>query len=113
MRPSAEVISIKKIDGRPLRDEPAFAMWERGKRDVAIDLSSADGEMQGRALIASADVVILGLKPASNDRFELDFASLLLGTPRLVVTSLTGFGLDGPFRDVPVYDAVTQARGDV
>ena len=87
-------------------------MGER-QAGVAIDLSSADGKMQGRALIGSADVVILGLKPASNDRLELDFASLILGAPRLVVSSLTGFGLDGPFRDVPVYDDVMQDRGDV
>lgn len=107
----AEVIGVEKPGGSPLRDEPAFAMWGRGKRSVTLDLATTSGREKALALIASADVAILGMKPASIDRLGLDYASLTPHAPGLVVASLTGFGLDGPYRDVPVYDGVIQARG--
>jgi len=107
----ADVISIDKPGGSPLRTEPAFAMWGRGKRAVELDLAAASGREQALDLIRSADVVLIGMKPASVERLGLDFASLSREAEQAIVASLTGFGLDGPYRDVPVYDGVMQARG--
>lgn len=107
----AEVISIERPGGHPLRAEPAFAMWGRGKRACEIDLADPAGHARMRELVRSADVVLLGLKPASLDRLKLDFATLADGAEQLVYACVTGFGVDGPYRDVPVHDAVVQARG--
>ena len=107
----AEVISIEKPGGSLLRSEPAYAMWSRGKRRVELDLTEEAGKARALELVRAADVVMLGLKPASLERLGLDHVTLSEGAPQLVSAYLTGFGVDGPYRDVPVYDAVMQARG--
>jgi len=107
----AEVISIEKPGGSLLRSEPAYAMWSRGKRRVELDLTEEAGKARALELVRAADVVMLGLKPASLERLGLDHETLSEGAPQLVSAYLTGFGVDGPYRDVPVYDAVMQARG--
>ena len=107
----ADVVMVEPPGGSALRDEPAFAMWARGKRSVVADLADRAGHERTIALLAEADVCLIGLKPASTDRFGLGYESLQTVAPRLVVAMLSGFGSRGPFRDIPVYDGVMQARG--
>ena len=107
----AEVLSIEKPGGSLLRGEPAFAMWGRGKRSVVANLTDPSSRAHVDELISAADVLLVGLKPASVVRLELDYQTLSVSSPQLVYAGVTGFGSDGPYRDVPVYDAVMQARG--
>jgi len=107
----AEVVSIEPPEGSLLRQEPAFAMWGRGKRSVVADLGETGGQDRMRGLVNEADVLLIGLKPASVDRLGLRYDSFSGKAPQLVYAAVTGFGSDGPYRDVPVYDAVMQARG--
>ncbi len=86
-------------------------MWGRGKRAIALDLSDARDHARMREIVGGADVVLVGMKPASIERLGLDAAALSSGAPHLVHATLTGFGMRGPYRDIPVYDAVMQARG--
>ena len=65
----AEVILLEPPDGNPLRAEPAFRMWSRGKKSVAVDLEQ--DAARARTLIEGADVLLLGLKPASSERLGL------------------------------------------
>ena len=107
----AEVIAIEPPDGSPLRHERAFPMWARGKQSEALDLADGVGRMRLDELLSEADVVLLGLKAASLERLSLEPEALLQKAPGLVVCVLTGFGRHGPYRDIPAYDAVVQARG--
>lgn len=107
----AEVILLEPPEGNPLRSEPVFRMWARGKQSLVADLESEAGRSRARSLIQSADVLLLGLKPSSAERFGLTYEALEDGAPQLVVGALSGFGSRGPFRNVPVYDGVIQARG--
>jgi crotonobetainyl-CoA:carnitine CoA-transferase CaiB-like acyl-CoA transferase len=107
----AEVVSIEAPGGSPLREEPAFSMWGRGKQSVVADLAASVGRDRAMAFVQQADVLLIGLKPASVDRLHLDYESLAGSAPQLVYAAVTGFGSQGPYRDVPVYDAVIQARG--
>jgi crotonobetainyl-CoA:carnitine CoA-transferase CaiB-like acyl-CoA transferase len=106
----AEVLWVEPPGGSPLRSEPAFAMWGRGKQSVVADLGETAGAERLRGLLRRADVLLLGLKPASLDRLGLSEA-IRAEAPGLIRAVLSGFGTHGPFRDVPVYDAVMQARG--
>ena len=107
----ADVVSVEPPEGSPLRREPAFAMWGRGKRSVVADLKDPVGHARALALLEAADVLLIGMKPASIDRLGLAYPQVKADAPRLVYASVTGFGSEGPYRDVPVYDAVMQARG--
>lgn len=107
----ADVVLVEPPGGSFLRRERAFAMWARGKQSEVVDLASTSGRSRLDALLAEADVLLLGLKAASLERLSLIPESLVSAAPQLVVACLTGFGRRGPFRDVPAWDGVVQARG--
>ncbi len=107
----AHVTIVEPPGGSPLRALPAFALWARGKHSRVIDLASDPGQGEITRLVANADVVLVGLKPASVERLRVGYDRLSAQAPQLVYGALSGFGQDGPYRDIPVYDAVMQARG--
>jgi crotonobetainyl-CoA:carnitine CoA-transferase CaiB-like acyl-CoA transferase len=107
----AEVVCVEPPGGSLLRQEPAFEMWGRGKRSVVADLQESADQATVRGLVGEADVLLIGLKPASVDRLGLGYASFSEAAPQLIYAAVSGFGSKGPYRDVPVYDAVMQARG--
>lgn len=81
----------------------------RGKRSVAIDIASAGGQAEVRALLADADVVIENYKVGGLVKYGLDPARLRTDFPRLVVCSITGFGQTGPYAHRAGYDYIVQA----
>ncbi len=97
-------------DGSP-RDAAYFHATNRGKRSVAIDIASAEGQAQVRALVAQADVVIENYKVGGLAKYGLDHAALSAVRPGLVTCSITGFGQDGPYAHRAGYDFIIQAMG--
>lgn len=81
----------------------------RGKRSVAIDIASAEGQAEARALLADADVVIENYKVGGLAKYGLDPAALRADFPRLIVCSITGFGQTGPYAHRAGYDYIIQA----
>ncbi|MGS1017721.1 CaiB/BaiF CoA transferase family protein [Allosphingosinicella humi] len=90
-----------------------FHGTNRGKKSVTIDLDSADGQAQVRALVADADVVIENFKVGGLVKYGLDYASLSALNPRLVYCSITGFGQDGPYAARAGYDFMIQGMGGI
>jgi crotonobetainyl-CoA:carnitine CoA-transferase CaiB-like acyl-CoA transferase len=87
-----------------------FASANRNKRSIVIDLKSTQGLAVLHTLIDGADVVIESLNPAKLARLGLDPASLRARVPRLIYCAMSGYGLDGPDRNLPGYDLAAQAR---
>lgn len=83
----------------------------RGKAGVAIDIATAAGQAEVRALIAEADVVIENYKVGGLAKYGLDPAALIADFPRLIVCSITGFGQTGPHAHRAGYDFIIQAMG--
>ena len=81
----------------------------RGKRSVAIDIASAEGQAEVRALLADADVVIENYKVGGLVKYGLDPVRLRADFPRLIVCSITGFGQTGPYAHRAGYDYIVQA----
>ena len=81
----------------------------RGKRSVAIDIASPEGQAEVRALLTDADVVIENYKVGGLVKYGLDPARLRADFPRLVVCSITGFGQTGPYAHRAGYDYIVQA----
>jgi crotonobetainyl-CoA:carnitine CoA-transferase CaiB-like acyl-CoA transferase len=107
----AEVIKIERPGGDPYRSDPArFAAWNRGKRSVELDLRSADGRAEARALIATADAVIENLRPGSMERLGLGLDELRARDHGLVTCSISAYGSEGPARDDPGWEPLVHAR---
>ena len=83
----------------------------RGKRSIAIDIATPEGEQLVRQLAADADVVLENYKVGQLKRYGLDYAALSALNPRLVYCSITGYGQDGPMAQAAGYDFAIQATG--
>ena len=106
----AEVIQVERPGGSHLRRMAAWPFWMRGKKSIVLDLNDpADAEV-ARSLAVGSDVVVEGLGPRRADRFGLGYELLAEQNPRLVYTSITGFGRDGPFAHLKAYEAVVMAK---
>jgi formyl-CoA transferase/CoA:oxalate CoA-transferase len=88
-----------------------FLSVNRNKESVALDFKRPGGRRVLDALVARADVLVENFSPGTLDALGLGYEALAAAHPRLVYASITGFGLTGPRRDRPGYDAVVQAEG--
>ena len=85
-----------------------FHSCNRGKRSVAIDFRTPEGQAQVRALVAEADILIENFKVGGLEKYGLDYASLADLNPRLIYCSITGFGQTGPYAHRAGYDFIIQ-----
>jgi crotonobetainyl-CoA:carnitine CoA-transferase CaiB-like acyl-CoA transferase len=99
----------KDAEGRETGDTSSFLAMNRGKRSVALDIATPEGQADLRALAGKADVFIENFKAGGLARYGLDYASLAEVNPRLIYCSITGFGQDGPYAALPGYDPIFQA----
>jgi crotonobetainyl-CoA:carnitine CoA-transferase CaiB-like acyl-CoA transferase len=83
--------------------------FNRGKRSVAVDLRRPEGRDVAARLAARADVVIENNRPGVLARHELDYARVRETNPDVIYVSVTGFGQEGPNRDLPATDSILQA----
>jgi len=88
-----------------------FLAANRGKRSIAIDLASGEGQRIVCALAARSDIVVENFKVGTLVRYGLGYADLSAINPRLVYCSISAFGQDGSRKDEPGYDAMIQATG--
>ena len=81
-----------------------FALLNRGKRSVAIDLKAPDALARLQPLIARADVVVEQFRPGVMDRLGLGYDALAAINPRIVYCAITGYGQSGPKAQVAAHD---------
>jgi crotonobetainyl-CoA:carnitine CoA-transferase CaiB-like acyl-CoA transferase len=85
-----------------------FGSLNRNKKSVVLDLKSESDVEMLRGLIRDADVLIQNFRPGTLERSGLGYDDVRQLNPRLIYTSITGFGNAGPYRDYPGYDTVGQ-----
>ncbi|HEY3670885.1 MAG TPA: CoA transferase [Acidimicrobiia bacterium] len=106
----ADVVAVEPPGGSPLRSQPAFPFWGRGKRSIVLDLDATDDADVARALVARADVVIETFRPGVVERFGLGYDDLVSTNPGVVYVSVTAFGRTGELADVKGYEGLVMAR---
>lgn len=111
----AEVIKIEPLAGDNTRNllgsgAGFFAMFNRNKKSVALDLHTPDGLAAAHKLVATADIVIENFKSGAMARLGLDYATLSRLHERLVYVSHKGF-LPGPYDHRTALDEVVQMMG--
>jgi len=120
----AEVIKVERPGGDATRSFPPFLRRDpsqslfflamnTNKKSVTLDLGREEGRELFRRLVAQADALIETTTPGELDDVGLGYAVLSESRPKLVVTSITGFGQTGPRRDWKTSDLVANALGGV
>lgn len=102
---------LKDADGNDTQEAGYYLAVNRGKRSITIRLDTPEGQQIVRELAQQADIVLENYKAGTLERYGLDAASLRKINPRLIYSSVTGFGQTGPRRDQPAYDFLIQAMG--
>jgi crotonobetainyl-CoA:carnitine CoA-transferase CaiB-like acyl-CoA transferase len=88
---------------------PHYQTYNRNKRSITLDTSSAGDRALFHALIEDADVFIQNFRPGVAEKLGAGQEELRALNPRLVYCAISGFGTSGPYRDRPAYDTVAQA----
>ena len=100
----AEVIKIERPGGEDMRRFPpfkdgesaAFAMLNRGKRGLTLDLKSEADRARLKPLIGRADIVIEQFRPGVMARLGLGYDDMRAINPRIIYCAISGYGQDGP-----------------
>ncbi len=109
----AEVIKIERPGGGdemraylPAWDgySSNFALLNRGKRSVTVDLKDPAARAQLRPLLQRADVLVEQFRPGVMARLGLSYGDVQALNPRIIYCSITGYGQTGPHRLVAGHD---------
>jgi crotonobetainyl-CoA:carnitine CoA-transferase CaiB-like acyl-CoA transferase len=114
----AEVIKVEGPGGDyvrkmafPIVDGISLLHWHlnRGKRSIVLDLRKPEGVATYLELASGADAVIEGMRPGALARRGLGYDQLRAVNPRIVFCTHSGYGMTGPYKDMPshgiAYDA--------
>ncbi|MFC3751144.1 CaiB/BaiF CoA transferase family protein [Aquamicrobium ahrensii] len=113
----AEIIKLEPPAGDDYRhigpfkdgESALFTLNNRGKKSLALDLKKPAHLKLAQELAARVDVVVENFRPGVAARLGLGAEALRAANPRLIYCSISGFGQEGPFTDLPAYDLVVQA----
>jgi alpha-methylacyl-CoA racemase len=109
----AEVVKIERPprgeemrQGKPRwgAESVNYALLNRGKKSVVLDLKNPAERARLKPLLGRADVLVEQFRPGVMYRLGLDYEQLAQFNPRLIYCSITGYGQDGPKRDVAGHD---------
>ena len=114
----ARVIKIERAEGdfargydRAVKGQASYFVWlNRGKESLTLDIKSSQDCALLTRLIAKADVFIQNLAPGAASRAGFDSDLLRARHPRLITCDISGYGDDGPYRDMKAYDLLVQAE---
>lgn len=123
----AEVIKVEAPSGDPLRytavnegrpygdaEDTSFCLENAGKKCVTLNTKSEAGRAALEKLIADCDIFITNWRQSPLKRAGLDYETLKLKYPRLVMGYVSGYGEKGPDKDLPGFDFTAYfARGGI
>lgn len=113
----AEVIKVESPWGDDSRqfgpfvdgESAYYRLFNRSKKGITLDFKADEDKEVLRELVRRSDVVVENFRPGVLEKLGLGPADLLEINPRLVVTSISGFGQTGKMSKEPAYDLVAQA----
>jgi crotonobetainyl-CoA:carnitine CoA-transferase CaiB-like acyl-CoA transferase len=118
----AEVIKVERPGSgdlirhwdKAVRGLSSGYVWlNRNKRSLTVDVKHEQGREILRRLARDADVFFENYAPGVAERSGLGYETLKSLNPRLIYCSLSGYGQDGPYRDVKAYDLLVQGEGGI
>ena len=107
--PEGDIVRRRKRDVEPY----PLVMLNSNKESVVLDLKHPEGRALFLRLVRKADVVVENFAAGVMDRLGLGWDTLHAENPRLVYGTGNGFGLTGPYRDLPAMDLTIQAMSGI
>ena len=114
----AEIVKVESPEGDLMRGlggqsptgqhSGAYLHFNRGKRNICLDLKHPDTREAVERLVKSADVIVANMRPQALARLGLDSATVRAKYPDKIYCLITGYGTDGPYSGLPTYDSVVQ-----
>jgi CoA:oxalate CoA-transferase len=113
----AQVIKIEspgkgddaRLIGPYIKAQSAYFMSvNRGKKSVTLNLKTPEGRALLKEMLAKADILVENFRPGTMDKWGLGYEEVRKINPRLIYTSVSGFGHSGPYMKLPAYDIVVQ-----
>jgi len=98
----ARVIAIE--DKRFMADDIFLSPVNRNKDHMTLNLKTKEGQEIFFKLIREADVLMEGFRPDVTKKLGIDYETLKNVNPRIIYCSITGYGQDGPLRDIAGHD---------
>ena len=108
VEPPATGDLTRALAGRRRGMSPTFAVANRNKRSVIVNLKDARGAELVKRMVARADLFVQNFRPGAIERIGLGEQVLRAVKPDLVYVSISGFGEKGPYAAKPAYDPVIQ-----
>jgi crotonobetainyl-CoA:carnitine CoA-transferase CaiB-like acyl-CoA transferase len=113
----ADVLKLESPSGDPVRHFGArkgdmsaiFVAVNRGKRGETLDLKNPAHHPRFEELLRWADVLVENFRPGTMEKLGWGYDRCAALNPGLVWCAITGFGPDGPYRNIRAYDPVVQA----
>lgn len=90
-----------------------YATRNRGKKSVVLNMKDEKQKNMFLKLVETADAVVENFKPGTMEKFGITYELLESINPRIVYTSITGYGQDGPYASHAAFDATVQAESGV
>ena len=87
-----------------------FVWTNRSKESLTLDVKHGEADAILHKLLESADVLVQNLAPGAAARLGLSYGALREKYPRLIVCDISGYGVDGPYRDKKAYDLLIQSE---
>ena len=86
-----------------------FLTYNRNKKSVVIDLKTEEGLKVFYEFVKTADVVVDNFRPGVLTKLKVDYDDLKAINPKIIQCSVTGFGLEGEYKDLPALDIIIQS----
>lgn len=93
------------------RHSSDFQNLHRNKRSITLNLKQPEAIEILMKLVETSDVVVENFRPDVKDRLGVDYESLKLRNPKIILASISGFGQDGPYAKRPGFDQIAQGMG--
>jgi alpha-methylacyl-CoA racemase len=102
----ADVVRIDRTEPADLGTptDPKYALLNRGRRSIALDLKKKEDIETAKALVAKADALIEGFRPGVMERLGLGPDEMLKLNPKIVYGRMTGWGQEGPLASAAGHD---------
>lgn len=102
----AEDIWVEPLQGTSTRSVHKYDFYSAGKKALAVNLKTPEGQEILRRLLLDADVFVSNYRPAAIEKLGLSYEKVREINPGIIYATLTGFGEEGEKKNNPGYDSM-------